>query len=164
LTKFLANVFLRSHGIRRNRPITIQVTPDSPSLHEPEEIGLQYLASIFRPFDEVFFAIWNGSSNDCSKEWLLRLESRVRNALPDALEVSSEQIANLRVSQLWLQVKLFELSPRFGFLSSESGHECLTFGYPIVLARELIILAMKLPIGSLQIHGVGMVRPHLASR
>jgi SP family general alpha glucoside:H+ symporter-like MFS transporter len=156
-TAAMANMFVRSHGIRRNRPITIQITPDSPSLNEPEEIGLHYLASIFRPFDEVFFAIWNGSSHDCSRDWLLSLENSVRTALPPALEVSNEQIANLRVSQLWLQVKLFELSPRFGFLSSESEHECLTFGYPIVLARDLTVLAMKLPIGSLQIHGVGMV-------
>lgn len=146
----------RSHGIRRNRPITLQITPDSPTLDEPDEIGLQYLASIFKPFDEVFFAIWNGSSRDCNREWLLRLERAVRTALPHSLEVSNEQIANLRVSQLWLQVKLFELSPRFGFLSSDSEHECLTFGYPIVLARDLTVLAMKLPIGSLQIHGVGM--------
>lgn len=105
----------------------------------------------------MFFSVWNRSQQDCSKEWLLGLESNVRTALPPVLDVSNEQIANLRVSQLWLQVKLWELFPRFGYLSSESVYECLTFRYPIVLARDLTILAMKLPIGSLQIHGVGMV-------
>jgi SP family general alpha glucoside:H+ symporter-like MFS transporter len=119
---------------------------------------LHHLASLFRPFDEVFFAVWNGSRQECSIEWLLGLEQDVRTALPPTLEVSNEEIANLKVSQLWLQIKLWELFPRFGFLSSESVHECLTFKYPIVVAKDLTILAIKLPTTSLQIHGVGMVR------
>lgn len=87
----------------------------------------------------------------------MSLEHDVRCALPATLEgVSNEQIANLRVTQLWLQVKLWELFPRFGLLSSQSVYDCLTFHYPIVLATQLAVLAMKLPIGSLQIHGVGM--------
>lgn len=146
----------RAHAIRKNRPITLQVTSSSPSLIDAPSRGLQYLASLFRPFDEVFFAVWNGSRQECSKEWLLGLERDVRTALPVPLSVSSEQISNLRVSQLWLQIKLWELFPRFGFLSSESVYECLTFRYPITVARDLSVLAIKLPIGSLQIHGVGM--------
>lgn len=155
----------RAHGIRKNRPITIQVTSDSPALtgtspvslrNESAELGLRYLASLFRPFDEVFFAVWNGSRQDVSKEWLLGLERDVRTALPDILNLDNDAIANLRVSQLWLRIKLWELFPRFGFLSSESVYECLTFRYPIVLARDLMIVAMKLPLGSLQVHGVGM--------
>jgi SP family general alpha glucoside:H+ symporter-like MFS transporter len=145
-----------AHGIRKNRPITLPVTASSPSLLDSLSLGLQYLASLFRPFDEVFFAVWNGSRQECSKEWLLGLERDVRTALPITLSVSNEQIANLRVSQLWLQIKLWELFPRFGFLSSESVYECLTFRYPITVARDLSVLSMKLPIGSLQIHGVGM--------
>ncbi|KAF2280120.1 uncharacterized protein EI97DRAFT_368835 [Westerdykella ornata] len=146
----------RSHGIRKNRPITLQLTAEAPRLDDPEELGLRYLADIFRPFDEIFFAVWNGSRRDCSKQWLLGVENDVRTALPETLDLSKEQVANLRVTQLWLQVKLWELFPRFGFLSSESVNECLTFRYPITLARDLTILAMKLPIGGLQIHGVGM--------
>ena len=145
-----------SHGIRKNRPITLPVTVSSPSLLESPSLGLQYLASLFRPFDEVFFAVWNGSRQECSKEWLLGLERDVRTALPITLSISNEQIDNLRVSQLWLQIKLWELFPRFGFLSSESVYECLTFRYPITVARDLSVLSMKLPIGSLRIHGVGM--------
>lgn len=68
-------------------------------------------------------------------------------------------MANLRVSQFWLRIKLWELFPRFGFLSTESYYECLTFKYPIAVATELTILAIKLPIVSLQVHGVGMVSP-----
>lgn len=147
----------RSHGVRRNRPITLQVTPSAPSLGSTQSTGLRLLASIFQPLDEIFFAVWNGSSKSCSKEWLLELERNVRNALPLNLEVSDEEMANLRVSQFWLRIKLWELFPRFGFLSTESYYECLTFKYPILVAIELTILAIKLPIGSLQVHGVGMV-------
>ena len=123
-----------------------------------DERGLQYLASIFRPLDEIFFAIWNGASQDCSKEWLLQLEYDVRTALPTVLDVSDEETANLRISQYWLQIKLWELFPRFGFLSSESVYECLTFRYPLAIAKHFTSEAMTLPVSSLQVHGVGMVQ------
>ncbi|KAH9871597.1 hypothetical protein J1614_005852 [Plenodomus biglobosus] len=145
----------RSHAVRRNRPITLQITSSSPQLASFGQ-GLLGLASIFRPLDEIFFAVWNGSTQECSKDWLLRLEHDVRTAVPAVLHVSNGEIANIRVTQFWLQIKLWELFPRFGFLSTESVYECLTFSYPIVVGRDLTVLAMKLPISSLQLHGVGM--------
>lgn len=147
----------RAHAIRKYRPITLQVDNESPVLDDVEERGLQYLASIFRPFDQIFFALWTGATQSCGKDWLLSLERDVRTALPHVLDVPSEQVANLRVSQLWLQIKLWELFPRFGFLSSESVYECLTFRYPLVLARALAMAVNQFPITSLQVHGVGMV-------
>ncbi|KAF2464714.1 uncharacterized protein BDR25DRAFT_296280 [Lindgomyces ingoldianus] len=146
----------RAHGIRRSRPITLQPTSETPPLTTPAEYGLRCLASLFYYFDDAFFVVWNGSRHECNKEWLLGLERDVRTALPVSLDLSNDQIANLRVSQLWLRIKLWELFPRFGFLSSESAYECLTFKYPISVAKDLTILAMKLPTRSLQIHGVGM--------
>ena len=155
-------LFSRAHGVRRNRPITLPVTPSTYPLDDPvdayKELGLRYLTSIFRPLSDIFFAVWNGSTEDCSKEWLLKLERDVRTALPVVLEISNEETANIRISQFWLQIKLWELFPRFGYLSTDSVHDCLTFRYPILVARDLTILSMKLPIQSLQIHGVGMVR------
>jgi SP family general alpha glucoside:H+ symporter-like MFS transporter len=151
-------LFSRAHGVRRNRPITLTVTPSSYPLDAYEELGLRYLTSLFRPLSDVFFAVWNGSTEDCSKEWLLQLERDVRTALPMVLAISNEETANVRISQFWLQIKLWELFPRFGYLSTESVYDCLTFRYPILVARDLTTLSMKLPIQSLQIHGVGMVR------
>lgn len=147
----------RSHGLRRGRPITLQTTSSSPTLSSTQAPSLQVLASVFQPLDESFFSVWNGSATDCSKEWLLELERAVRTALPPNLDASTEEVANLRVSQFWVRIKLWELFPRFGFLSTESVFECLTFSYPIVVAKDLSILAIKLPIASLQVHGVGMV-------
>jgi SP family general alpha glucoside:H+ symporter-like MFS transporter len=148
----------RAHGVRRNRPTTLLVTPSSYPLDACESLGLRYLTSLFRPLSDVFFTVWNGGSTEvCSKEWLLQLERDVRTALPMILEISNEETANVRISQFWLQIKLWELFPRFGYLSTESTDDCLTFRYPILVARDLTILSMKLPIQSLQIHGVGMV-------
>ncbi|KAF2727678.1 hypothetical protein EJ04DRAFT_594264 [Polyplosphaeria fusca] len=148
----------RAHAIRRTRPVTLQVTPDTPSLDEAEERPLMYLTKIFRPFDDIFFAYWNGARHDCSKEYLISLDRDVRTALPISLEVdlSNDQAANLRVSQLWLRIKLWELFPRFGFLSSDSVYECLTFRYPLVIARDMMILATSVPILSFQAHGIGL--------
>ena len=150
--------FIRAHAVRKNRPITLQITSSSPQINEDTESGLYYLTSLFRPLDETFFAVWNDSVQSCTKEWLLQLECNVRTTLPPILDVSNEEIANIRISQLWLQIKLWELFPRFGFLSTESMHECLTFRYPISVAKDLTMLAIKLPIQSLRVHGVGMVR------
>jgi SP family general alpha glucoside:H+ symporter-like MFS transporter len=119
---------------------------------------MRYLASFFRLLDETFFAVWNGSKQECSKEWLLQLESDIRSSLPPILQVSNEETANIRISQLWILTKLWELFPRFGFLSTESVYECLTFRYPVTIAKDLMIQVMKLPIQSLQVLGVGMVR------
>ncbi|KAI4664683.1 uncharacterized protein J4E79_002981 [Alternaria viburni] len=146
----------RAHGVRRNRPITLSVTSSSYPLDGHDDLGLVHLASVFRPLDEVFFAVWNGAAQNCSKEWLIQLENDVRTALPTDLELSNEEIANVRISQFWLQIKLWELFPRFGFLSTESVYDCLTFRYPILVGKDLTILSMKLPVQSLQIHGVGM--------
>ena len=147
-----------AHGIRRGRPITLQISSSSPLLDDTEDPpGLHHLADILRPFDDTFFAVWTGSTQGCSKEWLLGVEAKIRTALPDILHVPNEQAANLRVSQLWLQIKLWELFPRFGFLSSASTHDCLTFRYPISIARDLAALEMTLPVESMQVHGVGMV-------
>lgn len=146
-----------SHAVHRNRPITIPVTIASPSLEVIEERDLLYLASVFRPLDEIFFAVWNGATQDCSREWLLKLEDDVRNALPSVLDVSDDEIANIRVSQYWLQIKLWELFPRWGFLSSDSAYECLTFRYPLRIARDFTSTLMTLPVSSLQVHGIGMV-------
>ena len=155
----------RAHGIRRGRPVTLQITPATPLLDLLEDPkGLQYLADLLLPFDDTFFAIWTGSGQECSKDWLLGVEERLRTALPAVLQVSNEQAANLRVSQLWLQIKMWELFPRFGFLSSSSTHECLTFRYPIGVAKKMASLDIALPIESMQIHGVGLVSAiHLTS-
>ncbi|KAF2644674.1 hypothetical protein P280DRAFT_391533 [Massarina eburnea CBS 473.64] len=147
-----------SHAIRRNRPTTLQITPSTPglSLHEPSELVLHYLSSLFRPFDDAFLALWNGARQDCTKEWLIELENDVRTALPPVLDLAGEQVANLRVSQLWLQIKLWELFPRYGFLSMESVHRCLTFAYPVDVARDLCVLLDSVGVGDLQVHGIGM--------
>ncbi|KAF1365551.1 hypothetical protein EJ07DRAFT_161586 [Lizonia empirigonia] len=134
----------------------ILLISESPKLSSAQAPGLQHLASVFEALDEILFAVWNGSSKQCSKEWLIQLERDVRTALPPVLEVSNEEMVNLRVSQFWLRIKLWELFPRFSFLSTESVYECLTFRYPIAVVIDLTDLAMKLLIASLQVHGVGM--------
>jgi SP family general alpha glucoside:H+ symporter-like MFS transporter len=113
---------------------------------------------LFRPLDEIFFAVWNGSAQGCSKEWLLELERDVRAALPSVLNISDEETANVRISQYWLQIKLWELFPRYGFLSSESEYECLTFRYPLAVTTDCIATTMALSVSSLQMHGIGMVQ------
>ncbi|PGG98534.1 hypothetical protein AJ80_09513, partial [Polytolypa hystricis UAMH7299] len=151
----------RAHAIRRRRPITLQITPDSPAANDQanEELaasGFGYLASFFRPFDETFLSLWNRTHSVCSAVSLVNLETHIQGAVPPSLDASDEQLANLRITQQWLRTIIWQLSTTLGFLSSNSVHECMTFRYPIQIARDLAFATWKLPNQSMEIHGLGL--------
>lgn len=43
-----------------------------------------------------------------------------------------------------------------GFLSSETADESLSFRYPLRIAQDLAISTWKLPLHSMQMHGIGL--------
>lgn len=151
----------RSHAIRRRRPITLQITPQAPSLeqtvgNDPELTGFRYLAELFRPIDDTFIALWNRASSNVSKSALVELEGSLRSTVPSAFDLVDTQLANIRVSQQWLRVIVWQLCTRLGFLSSDAADESLTFRYPLRIAHDLAISTWKLPLHSMQMHGIGL--------
>ncbi|KAH6612188.1 hypothetical protein B0J18DRAFT_447424 [Chaetomium sp. MPI-SDFR-AT-0129] len=158
----------RSHGIRYRRPVTLQVTPTVPRLDglesrsDPALCGLRCLVGLFRPLDTVFFSLLNQEDTALVSKPLASLDAiqgAIRSALdPQHIGVLCEtQIANLRVTQLWLLVILWQLRLRLGLLVQDVGAPChLTFYYPVEIGEELGRVVRGISIDSIKVHGAGI--------
>ncbi|KAJ5375555.1 hypothetical protein N7517_007561 [Penicillium concentricum] len=152
----------RAHAIRRHRPITLQVTPASPQLEDDplpnaSAIGFRCLVNLYLPFDEGFLGQWNGTNATCSIESLVRLEERIRSAVPADLGLPDILMADLRVSQQWLRIMIWQLSTTAGFLSTKPTHECMDFRYPLLIAQDLCFATWKLSKQGMETHGIGLI-------
>ncbi|OBT47731.1 hypothetical protein VE00_02194 [Pseudogymnoascus sp. WSF 3629] len=156
-----ADTFSRPYSIRKHRPLTLLLSSSSPDIaelgKETAASGFVHLVSLFRPFDELFMGLWNGTLSACSVDWLVSLDEHVKNSASPSLDISDIQMVNLLVTQQWLRLIVWQLSNKLGFLSSVSTHESLNFQYPIQIARDLTISTCRLPQQSMEIHGIGLV-------
>lgn len=150
----------RSNAIRYRRPITLQITEDTPSLDtcEPLLAGFWCLAALFRPIDTSFIALLNREVLAISPtpEAMNTIEIKVNSALSPVIDLRDTQKANLMVTQLWLRVTIWQLRLHLGYLVEESYQHSLTFRYPIDVAKDLILSTRDLPTTSFKVHGVGM--------
>lgn len=121
-------------------------------------MGFRCLVNLYRPFDEKFLSQWNGDHTTCSIESLVQLEESIRNAVPADIDLPDILMSDLRVSQQWLRIMIWQLATTAGFLSTSPEHECMDFRYPLLIARDLCLATWKLSKQSLQTHGVGLVR------
>lgn len=157
----IANAFNRSYSIRKHRPLTLLLSSSSPDIAELGEetaaSGFVHLVNLFRPFDELFIGLWNGTLSASSVDWLVSLDEHVKNSASPSLNLSDIQMVNLLVTQHWLRLIVWQLSNNLGFLSSVSTHESLNFQYPIQIARDLTVSTCRLPQQSMEIHGIGLV-------
>ncbi|KAF7593184.1 hypothetical protein BBP40_011814 [Aspergillus hancockii] len=152
----------RAHAIRRRRPVTLQITPNSPTLDStPSEdtfdLGFRCLVSLYRPFDDSFLSIWNGTQPICTRETLIHLEEHLQRAVPPDIDLPDILLADLRVSQQWLRTMIWQLATTLGFLSSTSTHPSLDFQYPLQIARDLSLATWKLSRESMETHGIGLI-------
>lgn len=122
----------------------------------PDLAGFRYLAELFQVVDDRFIALWNRASTSDSSIELVQLEEKIRQGVPDVLDIAEPQIANVRVSQQWLRMMVWQLCTMLGFLSTEAIHDSLTFRYPLNIARDLAISTWKLATQSMQVHGMGL--------
>ncbi|KAG7290022.1 hypothetical protein NEMBOFW57_000014 [Staphylotrichum longicolle] len=157
----------RSHGIRYRRPVTLQVIPWGPDLdlddeQDPTLSGLRALVALFKPLDTAFFALLNQESTVFASRLLMALDA-IQVAISTALDAQQvrllreTQLANLRVTQLWLLVILWQLRLRLGLLVEESGMpDHLTFHYPVEIGQQLAGVLQAMSLESIRIHGVGI--------
>lgn len=80
----------------------------------------------------------------------------MNSALGPSIVLRDTQKANLRVTQLWLCVIIWQLRLHLGYLAEESYQLSLTFRYPIEVAKDLVLSTRDLAIESFKVHGVGM--------
>jgi hypothetical protein len=153
----------RSNAIRYRRPITLQVTKAVPGLDEivvsdSSLAGFRHLALLFRPLGTSFFALLNDEAT-CHKpsfEELASIEMAVHSALGPTLVLHDTQKANLRVTQLWLRIILWQVRLRLGFLSETREPVSSSYSYPLELAKDLMLSTRDLPLESMKVHGIGL--------
>jgi hypothetical protein len=142
--------------------VTLSITAETPDLpdagSDPAEVGFRCLVDLYRPFDEKFLDQWNGAHATCSLDSLVQLQERVQCAVPADIDLPDVLMADLRVSQQWLRIVIWQLSTTAGFLSTNPTHECMDFRYPLLIARDLCLATWKLSRQSMETHGIGLVR------
>ncbi|OTB03906.1 hypothetical protein M426DRAFT_59760 [Hypoxylon sp. CI-4A] len=156
----------RSHAIRYRRPITLQVTTNgfgtsfSSAERDPSLAGFRCLAALFRSLDTTFVAVLNQEtvSRTLPPDSLDDAEHAINSALdqPCPTDLLPTQKANLRITQLWLRIVLWQLRLRLGHLVEQSPHASRTYHYPLEVAKDLTLYTHDLPVQSIQIHGAGI--------
>lgn len=149
----------RSHAIRYRRPVTLQINSSSPEPHNDVQLsGLWSLVALFRPLDTSFIALLNQESVvfPPTQSSLTYIETAISTALDRVIGLQDTQIANLRTTQLWLQIIIWQVRLRLGFLTEQSDIPSLTYHYPLDVASRLVDSARAMPINSLRVHGVGL--------
>ncbi|KAH8175330.1 RING-4 protein [Sarocladium implicatum] len=150
----------RSHAIRYRRPITLHITSETPQIDtsDPSLVGFWSLASLFRPIDTSFVSLLNRETFAIApaRESLAYVEMAVNTALRPTMELHDTQKANLRVTQLWLRIIIWQLRLHLGYLTEESQQSSLTYQYPVEVAKDLMLSTRDLPLDSIKVHGVGI--------
>ncbi|KAF5021897.1 hypothetical protein F66182_6045 [Fusarium sp. NRRL 66182] len=150
----------RSHAIRYRRPITLQITDETPELdmNDPSLSGFWSLAALFRPIDTSFVALLNQERFAITPPLssLDFVETAVNTALKPELQLHETQKANLRITQLWLRMIVWKLRLRLGHLSENAHQHSLTYQYPLIVAKDLTLSTRDLSIDSIKIHGIGV--------
>jgi hypothetical protein len=152
----------RAYAMERHRPLTLHPTIELP---DPEEdpadraiiSGFLHLINLYRHIDDDFIGLWNKTKSECSTAWLAGLQRKLLDALPPKLTSTESQAADIYSTQHWLRTMVWQLSIMNGYLSSSSTDSCMTFQYPIEIARDLIRDITSLSQDSMEVHGVGLI-------
>ena len=150
----------RSHAIRYRRPITLQITDEAPEIdmNDPSLSGFWSLSALFRPIDTSFVALHNQErfAITPSLSSLDYVETAVNTAIKPDTQLHETQKANLRITQLWLRMIVWKLRLHLGHLSENAHQHSLTYQYPLVVAKDLMLSTRDLSIDSIKIHGIGV--------
>ena len=159
-TYWLLVVTERAYAMERHRTLTLHPTIELPvadGLDQQIIEGHLHLIKLFTIFDDEFMALWNKTKTACSAQWLSHLQKQLSDALPLDLRTTAHQEADIRITQQWLKIMVWQLSMANNALSSRSTHVALTFKYPVVVAQALIHDVKQMGVASLEVHGVGLI-------
>lgn len=148
----------RSHAVRYRRPTTLYVTDDSPILTlDSASAGLRSLVALFQPLNTTIIGLLNQEQQHGDAHgYLNHVEEVVAVAVNHSATLHNTQKANLRITQLWLRIIIWQLRLRLGHLSENSQPSSLAYHYPLEVARELVLSTRDLPLESIRVHGVGI--------
>ena len=150
----------RAYAMERHRTLSVHPTIELPSIDGPEReviSGFIHLTKLFCCIDDDFMALWNKTKSECRPEWISGLQQRLREVTPHQVLATEHQVADIKITQQWLKIMVWQLSVAHGLISSHSSDPSLSFTYPIEVARELVSDIGNLSLESMEVHGVGLV-------
>ncbi|OCK76852.1 hypothetical protein K432DRAFT_334978 [Lepidopterella palustris CBS 459.81] len=152
----------RTHALHKHRPLTLHATIHPPNIDEdiserPHMTGFLQIVNLYKPFDDTFISLWNKVRTNCSPAWLAQLQNQLSDALPTYLECTEIQAADLKTSQHWLRMMVWQLCVSQGFVSSMATDNAMTFKYPIEISRDLLAVTHQFSQQAMEVHGVGLV-------
>ncbi|KIW08889.1 uncharacterized protein PV09_00811 [Verruconis gallopava] len=152
----------RAYAFKRHRPLTLYDTIELPTVDEdPTETvqltGFIHLIKLYKPFDETFFGLWNRTVHGTVPSWLVQLQQQLSDALPTYLDGTETQVVDLKISQQWLKIMIWQLAISHGFISSMASDNTLSFRFPIEISRELVEMAANFSQHAMEVHGSGIV-------
>ncbi|KAJ8604940.1 hypothetical protein MRB53_041616 [Persea americana] len=156
----------RAYALQAQKPLTLHATISLPDLASTLEEattleGFGRLIQLYKPFDDEFIGLWNNSSSKCDVNLITTLQKDLSAALPQFLSNTTiTQAVDLRTSQQWLRVMVWQLSISQRLLSFTAADEAMTFTYPIELSRELLANTIHFSQDAMEVHGVGLVKKY----
>ncbi|KAF2867219.1 hypothetical protein BDV95DRAFT_631340 [Massariosphaeria phaeospora] len=152
----------RTHALHKHRPITLYPTIHLPSLEEgPSDraiaTGLSLLINMFRPVDDIFVGLWNKVHTQANPGRIAQLQARLSEVLPGYLECTEPQAVELRVTQQWLRMMVWQLCVSQGLVSSVAADPAMTFKYPLEISRDMLAMMQQFPQQAIEVHGVGLI-------
>ncbi|MCJ1391205.1 hypothetical protein MMC18_004067 [Xylographa bjoerkii] len=152
----------RGYALHKHRPLALHATIDYPiPTEDPIDAmtitGLICLCNLFRIIDDTFSRVWNTARSECSSIWLSDLQRQLEEALPEELNCPEAQEADLRISQQWLKIVVWQMSTASGCLSSTSTHASMSFTYPINVSKEIVAITSRLSRHAIEVHGIGLI-------
>jgi len=115
------------------------------------------MINLYKLFDETFFGLWNGASNGLVPSALSQLQKLVSDAVPTCLANTEIQAVDLRTSQCWLKIKVWQLAIGHDLISSTASDSTLTFRYPVDVSRELVEQFECVSRHAIEVHGSELV-------
>lgn len=161
--------YCRGFALHKHRPLTLHATIEIPPVGEDESEavairGLLYLSNLFRTIDDKFSRVWNTARSECSPTWLADLQRQLTEALPPELNCTEAQEADIRITQQWLRIVVWQMSTASGCLSSSSPDAFMSFTYPIDVSKEVVDITRQLSQRALEVHGIGLVRSNIRQK
>lgn len=136
----------RAYALQRGRPLTLQASINLPTMTDDPTDPLAHqlngyilLVNLFRPFDDVFLALWNKTRGESSTSYVAALQKQLSDMLPSYMSV---QDVDQRANQQWLKTLSWQLSMQNGCVP-QGGQDQMPMQYPIDLSRDLMSITSQ---------------------
>ncbi|KAI1685826.1 c6 zinc finger domain containing protein [Pyrenophora tritici-repentis] len=160
---WLLSIAERTCALHTRRSITLHPLMHLTSLDEvPSDqlitIYLELIINMFKIIDDGCIKLSKGvhETNE-STAWILQVQTRLSEAVPADLECTEAQEVQIRTTQQWLMLSIWELGVNQGLVNEVNKDPSLTYICPIDISRELLTTLQQFPKQVMQVHGVGLI-------